>query len=102
MTTREWYKTHEGWLGALALCVGAFAFGMLTATLLENRSCTIQINALTNGFTTTIAQKDAVIGKLSTSTASASNSAVQASESAFKAADTAVQAVKDSKNVRGH
>lgn len=85
MTTREWYKIHEGWLGALMLFVGAFSIGILTATILGRESCTKQIDSLTTGFNTLIQQKDGIITRLSASTVNASNAAVKASDVAVKA-----------------
>lgn len=103
MTTREWYKTHEGWLGALMLFIGAFSIGILTATFLDRETYTKQVYSLTQGFNVLldqkdkiIAQKDVVIGRLSTSTATASDAAVKASGAAVKAAQ------EDTKDARKH
>jgi hypothetical protein len=102
MTTKQWYKTHEGWLGALMLSIGAFSIGILTATFLGRESCTKQTDSLAAGFNIligqkdqTIAQKDAVISKLSTSTAAASDAAASASK-------TAVKATQDNKDAGKH
>jgi hypothetical protein len=95
MTTGTWFRAHEGWFGALLLSIGAFSLGMVTSSMLESRSCTNQITALTQGFNLLIGQKDIVITKLSTSNTTATTAAVQATNTAVRAVDTAVKATQE-------
>lgn len=92
MTTREWYRSHEGWIGALLLFSGAFALGILVSTMAEGKSCTSRIDALTKGYNALLLQKDDLIRRLSTSTAKASDAAIDASKAAMKASGEAKDA----------
>lgn len=99
---KGWYKVHEGWVGALILALGAYALGVLTATVVQAHMYNNQVRTLSDSFNVLIVQKDMIINhkeetirqkdelvkSLSTSTAKASNAAASASQAAIKASDT--------------
>ena len=58
---KDWYNTHEGWMGVLILSVGTFTLGLLAATWWQTRVFTVQIDTLSTTFTSVISQKDEII-----------------------------------------
>lgn len=92
MTAKVWYHAHQGWLGALMLSIGAFALGVLTTSILEQKACTAQTELLTKNWVTLLWQKDQVINSLTRSNVAATGQAVAANKTAVTAVTTAAKA----------
>lgn len=103
MTTSNWIKYHEGWLGALMIAIGAFSLGILCTVTLEGRVYTTQMTLMSTECNKMLDQKDHLIDKLSVATVASATNSLKATTTAQDAVKQ-MQTMKDEKkeNKGGH
>lgn len=93
---RAWWHSHEGWIAALMLAIGAFAFGYMTASFHYSREFANQrahyskeLAEVSSSYAAAMAAKDALIGALTIKTTKAATTADRAAAKARKAVEQA-------------